>query len=318
MSRVSFSDSADQFFRWCARILTNHREAVLQLVSRSRRGESIDRKLFLPTRFALDGRPSEVEWSNFQLDGYGTWMWALTKHAARHGLDLTSYKEPLNICSTYLAQFWREPCFDWWEENPFDVHPATLGAILAGLRAALSTGLLNDEVARKVSAAAEAISDFFARSAVSDGRLTKSIGRSDIDASLITCLTPFGIVEAISPVGQATYNAIVKDLAPDGVHRYLADTYYGGGRWILLAGFVGWHEASIGHRERALTRLEWMHDQFDSRGFLPEQVTASALHPADVRTWQEKWGPVATPLLWSHAMYITLAEALSFFTAPSS
>jgi hypothetical protein len=29
-----------------------------------------------------------------------------------------------------------------------------------------------------------------------------------------------------------------------------------------------------------------------------------------VEPWQRKWGPVATPLLWSHAMYLVLVDAI--------
>jgi GH15 family glucan-1,4-alpha-glucosidase len=45
-------------------------------------------------------------------------------------------------------------------------------------------------------------------------------------------------------------------------------------------------------------------------GLLPEQVTDHPLDARFVDEWTERWGPVATPLLWSHAMYITLADEL--------
>ena len=34
---------------------------------------------YLPTRYTLDGElePEVDDWPNFQLDGYGTWLWAL-------------------------------------------------------------------------------------------------------------------------------------------------------------------------------------------------------------------------------------------------
>ena len=53
-----------------------------------------------------------------------------------------------------------------------------------------------------------------------------------------------------------------------------------------------------------------MHDQADSDGELPEQVTGPALDPSFTPVWVRRWGEVARPLLWSHAMYITLADAL--------
>ena len=38
----------------------------------------------LPTRFTFDGQPGSDPWWDFQLDGYGTWLWAVHAHAARH------------------------------------------------------------------------------------------------------------------------------------------------------------------------------------------------------------------------------------------
>jgi len=37
---------------------------------------------------------------------------------------------------------------------------------------------------------------------------------------------------------------------------------------------------------------------------LPEQVTVASQFPDEVEPWLERWGPVATPLLWSHAMFL--------------
>jgi hypothetical protein len=41
-------------------------------------------------------------------------------------------------------------------------------------------------------------------------------------------------------------------------------------------------------------------------GELPEQVLDAALYPERIAEWIERWGPVAQPLLWSHANYASL------------
>jgi hypothetical protein len=46
-------------------------------------------------------------------------------------------------------------------------------------------------------------------------------------------------------------------------------------------------------------------DQLD----LPEQVLVDVQDPQMVEPWELRWGPVATPLLWSHAMYLIMSEA---------
>ena len=48
----------------------------------------------------------------------------------------------------------------------------------------------------------------------------------------------------------------------------------------------------------------------DAEGNLPEQVPTRAYAPAMLPVWERRWGPVATPLLWSHAMYLILANEL--------
>ena len=53
-------------------------------------------------------------------------------------------------------------------------------------------------------------------------------------------------------------------------------------------------------------------------GELPEQVPDHLLHPDDQETWIGRWGPVATPLLWSHGMYLILADELGLLTQGST
>ena len=304
-------ESASRFFDWCAGVINARASRVAALIGRARRGEAIGAAEHLPTRYTLDGdEADDEEWWDFQLDGYGTWIWALAAHLERHGRLVSDHvRAAVETCASYLGAFWDQPCYDWWEEHADGVHPSTLGAIHAGLRAA--AGLVATPCASQCRATAEAISSFVLAEGLSDGHLVKTVGAGPrVDASLVACATPFGLVPPSGPVATATYAAVVEDLAPDGVHRYVGDTFYGGGRWVVLAGLVGWHEASTGRVDAARRRLEWMHAQATGDGLLPEQVTTHALDPTFVAPWAEKWGPVATPLLWSHAMYITLAAAL--------
>ena len=53
----------------------------------------------------------------------------------------------------------------------------------------------------------------------------------------------------------------------------------------------------------------------DSRLYLHAAQTLRAtghlLHPEFEQFWIDKWGPVATPLLWSHAMFLRLEAELA-------
>ncbi len=311
MSRVGAQRSADAFFDWCTRVLRARRDQVLDLIAR--KGTNIERDEFLPTRYTLGGSDTAEQWWNFQIDGYGTWMWALIQHSKRHAISLEPYREALELSAQYLCAFWSLPCFDWWEEHPGEVHPSTIAAVSAGLRAAASSGVLGAPLESQCNTVCAEIELVLRTDAVVDGHLTKSVGRTDTDASLISCFTPFETLDSASDLSMSTYARIAHELAPDGVHRYLADTFFGGGRWVVLAGFVGWHEVRIGNIEAASRRLRWMHDQATGEGFLPEQVLTHALHPDRVAEWVQRWGPVATPLLWSHAMYLTLGCELGLW-----
>ena len=134
----------------------------------------------------------------------------------------------------------------------------------------------------------------------------KWTGSDAVDASLLACATPFHLLEPSDPIMGATVARIEERLVRGGVYRYEADTYYGGGQWVLLAGLLGWHYAQTGRAEAAWAQLRWMAQQA-CRDELPEQVAERLLAPEREQEWIERWGPSARPLLWSHAMYLTLA-----------
>ena len=310
MSRAGAVESAEAFFDWCAGVVARRGDRINSLVERSRHGGAVPVGDHLPTRFTLDGAEAGEEWWDFQLDGYGTWMWALDAHVRRHGRPAAELVEGVELSARYLSAFWDTPCYDWWEEHADGVHPSTLAAITAGLRAAVALGV-SAEIAAAASETIDAIGALVRKDGIVDGHLVKTLGRGpDVDASLVACAVPFGFVAPGSEVAEATYRQVVEQLAPDGVHRYRADTYFGGGRWVLLAGFVGWYEAMTCRRDEALRRLTWMSEQADDDGQLPEQVTGAAFDPSFTPVWEARWGPVARPLLWSHAMFITLADEL--------
>ena len=132
------------------------------------------------------------------------------------------------------------------------------------------------------------------------------------EASLIGVATPYNLFDPDDPIMQATINHIENDLhRPNGgVYRYLADTYYGGGEWVILAAWLGWHYARCGKMARARDLLGWIESIVDANGHLPEQVSTNLLFPARFAEWETRWGPIARPLLWSHAMVLILYEAI--------
>jgi len=310
MSRRGRFGSADAFFAWCSRVVEARADRIDALVERRARGEHIAPKEFLPCRYTLEGEESSEEWWEFQLDGYGTWLWSLDQHAKRGGASAELYAPAVELTVRYLATFWDEPCYDWWEEHAEHRHTSTLAALYGGLDAASRWHFLAPDLRTAATDAAGEIRARVLDEGVHHGHLSKWLGEDGLDASLVACATPFRLFAPDEPVMVETIRALEREIAHGGVHRYSDDTYFGGGEWLLLAAFLGWCYLEQGRVADACAQLSWVVAQAAPNGDLPEQVSGHLLAPEYYDEWVERWGEIATPLLWSHAMFVTLAHEL--------
>lgn len=312
ISRYGDVESADRFHDWVCRVLAARRDEVEELVELASSGAEVPLERMLPTRFTFAGENGSDPWWDFQTDGYGTWLWSVVEHARRHGLDLDRWRLGIEVATDFLGAFWELPCYDWWEEHREQRHVSTLGAIHGGLASVAEAGVLDPartETAARVAAAAREL--VLSRGVGADGALSKWIGSEAVDGSLPSCLVPFAVVGLDDPVARATLRRVADELEVDGgVHRFRADVFYGGGQWLLLSAFLGWSLARTGDTAGARRLLTWIADHATSTGEMPEQVPDHLLHPESVAEWVDRWGPVATPLLWSHGMYLVLADEL--------
>lgn len=319
ISRYGDVGSADRFHDWAARVLTARRDQVSELHAAVARGQDVPLARMLPTRFTFDGSDGSDPWWDFQTDGYGLWLWSVVTHARRHGRTLDRWRDGIEVAVDYLVDFWSRPCYDWWEEHVEQRHVSTLAASYGGLLAVADAGILDPSHADAARRAALSAKDLVLSAGTTSGRagdrhaphLTKWLGSDAVDGSLAACAVPFGLVAPGSPLAEATLDAIARDLDVDGgVHRFRADVFYGGGQWPLLACLLGWNRAVVGDRVGALRHLQWVADHARPDGDLPEQAPDHLLHPEHRDQWLARWGPVATPLLWSHGMFLILADEL--------
>lgn len=296
LDRAGERASAGAFHAWVARALERRRADVDALLADRARGVPADHDRMLPTRFTLDGLPDPGGWPDFQLDGYGQWLWSLAEHA-RGGPPSPDVLAAARLAAEYLAAFWSEPCYDAWEEGRTQQHTSTLASIAAGLRAA--DGLLGGGYA----AAAERAWAFVLERCVEGSRFVKSVRNPAVDASLVWLATPFGLVADDDPRFARTLERVERDLwRPDGLLRFASDTFYGGGAWVLLTAGLAWHHARAGRRERAAEVLAVAERHRAADGALPEQVPTAGTDPWFLDYWTRRWGGSASPLLWSHAM----------------
>jgi GH15 family glucan-1,4-alpha-glucosidase len=157
--------------------------------------------------------------------------------------------------------------------------------------------------------------EFLVQNAVYDGYFVKKVGSYTVDASLLGLAVPYRMVDIDDQRFKSTLHRIETTLVKcNGVHRYPTDTYYGGGEWILLTGWLGWVYTLCGNTERAKELLMWIESCADEQGNLPEQIPATLNDHNYYQPWLRRWGPIARPLLWSHAKYIILKKHLTSLT----
>ncbi|MCU1495496.1 MAG: hypothetical protein JWO62_3260 [Acidimicrobiaceae bacterium] len=284
------------------------------VVEKRKAGKAIVPGEMPPARFDLGGAAVDDDWPNFQIDGYGTWLWALGQHLALTDSPYlpSELRASAERATRYISAFALEPCFDVWEENGGHVHTSTLASVFAGLTSA-SILLGDDEASARAAAVAACLHD----RAEEARYFPKSDGNDDIDASALWLAAPFRVVAADDPYLLATVEKIEAELVDrGGVRRFPGDTYFGGGMWPVLTCSLGWYYAGAGRRDEAERCRDWTRERFDDQGRLAEQFGGETRDPESYREWVERWGPPARDLLWSHAMYVVLCAEIEEYSQP--
>jgi GH15 family glucan-1,4-alpha-glucosidase len=302
--------AADAFHAWAQRTIERHRATAEAAIALVEAGVVPEVDAMMPTRYTLDGdleHPDpEDPWPNFQLDGYGIWLWSLEQHLRGRALA-ADQEDAVRLVARYLAASWRLRCWSCWEEFGTGEHASTLAAASAGLSAAAR--MLDDG---DLAQAAATVRDSLLERFTADGYIGLAPGDDRVDASIAWISIPFGVLPPDDPLVTATIEAIKRQLIGPGggVYRYRGDTYFGGGEWLILASSLAWHEATVGDRSLAADLCAWVRAQAAANGDLPEQVSTHAQDPSMIEPWIERWGAVANPLLWSHAMFLIAEAAL--------
>ena len=331
MDRAGEYKSADAFFKWVDRAINKYSFKVKMLEEQMKEDPLSPNKSILHTRYTLGGEEESTDstWGNFQIDGYGTWLWALAEHVRLTGnyALLSDFTDSIDLTLRYLKATWQLPNYDCWEEHPEYLHPYSLAAVFGGVKATADLVADGRLILNSIPVAtwAAEVKDFLDTYAIFGNKFVKhiwpvakehsarSVENSSVDSSLIGLSVPYQTFAVDDHRILATINTIEKELhrPHGGVYRYKGDVYYGGGEWLLLSAWLGWYYALSGEPRRARELLEWIEKSADSGGNMPEQVSDHPLAPKEFQPWVKRWGPVATPLLWSHAMYLILAEELS-------
>lgn len=301
--------AARRFHDWCARAVGHVGPLIEAALARHRAGEALEVGRMPPARYGLGGEAIYDDWPNFQVDGYGTWLWALGEHRRLGGGGLlpSEWEPAITLASQYISKLGTSPCFDVWEEGDGSVHTATLGCVYAGLRAGAQ--LLRDS---ELKDRAESLRGLLLANAEREGFFVKSDRSRDVDGALLWLCEPLGVVEAGDACFAETLRRIATDLDLEGgVRRYPGDTYYGGGAWPVLTASLGLCYAATGDVAGAQRCMAWVSERVDAEGRLGEQYAGERRDSEHYQLWVKRWGPPATELVWSHAMYVVLAAEMS-------
>ncbi|MDP1712162.1 MAG: glycoside hydrolase family 15 protein [Candidatus Nanopelagicaceae bacterium] len=310
MDLVGNTESATKFHLWVENTLSRQIPTAELLIGRLNNGETPAMSEMLPTRYTLDGvleRFGEVEnvaWPNYQLDGYGVWLDELRRH--HQILGTTDFnREVVDLVARYLVAAWKTDCYDCWEELGDGQHASTIAAVAAGLESA--GHLLNED---KYLREAQEVRDTLFRKFVRNGRFCKGLSDDRVDSSLLWLALPFRVVELDDPAFVKTVEEIRSSLrgTTGGTYRYLGDTYFGGGEWFLLTSWLGWYDRLANNPSEFEHSRKWVIEKATQNLELPEQSSAGTQEPTMIDPWVRRWGSVATPLLWSHAMYLIMSE----------
>lgn len=307
-------EMSHRFYAWGVDVIRRQAPTVEAALQTSP-GDTPSR--YLHARYTLDGMPGDEDWPNFQLDGFGTFLWGMVEHleATGSGGWPSGWEDAARLLTRYIGHLWMRPSSDCWEEFADKVHLATLAALCAGIQSVARYG--GDSIVRRAS---DEMRQFILDTARPLGYLPKFVGTDVVDASLLWACIPFGILSPEEPAMAATVERIRTDLvgSSGGVHRYAGDTYYGGGSWLLLTALLGEYLLEVGETDAARTALRWIEEKAGANGSMPEQVPLDLNASVMYEPWLEQWGPVADPLLWSHAAYLRLRHRLDKQTDASS
>ncbi len=339
LCRVGRSEHARRYFLWAAQTIRRYSWKVDRAIACIQKGERLGSDDYLHTRYTAAGEEVAGLWWDFQLDGYGTLLWAVAEYVKLTGdtAVIAEVAGEVRIVHRYLSHLWQQPNYDCWEELSQFLHSYTLAAIHAGLCGAAT---LLPDLEPEVTQTTGAIRELMLAAGSENGRFVKSFSltkppqsilqvpqnvyhdpvethhmRQSSEASLIGIATPYQLFSADESHLKATIAQIETDLyrPGGGVYRYLGDTYYGGGEWVLLGAWLGWYYAENGQAIKAKELKSWVEAQADEKGDLPEQVSDHLLAPNRFTEWHERWGPIAKPLAWSHAMYLILCEEIKAY-----
>ena len=111
LCRVGHAENARRYFLWAAQTIRQHGWKVDRAITRVKNGERLGPDDYLHTRYTAVGDEAAGLWWDFQLDGYGTWLWALAEYVKLTGdtAIITEISDEIQLVHRYLSHLWQQP-----------------------------------------------------------------------------------------------------------------------------------------------------------------------------------------------------------------
>lgn len=228
----------------------------------------------------------------------------------------------------YMVKVYKTPCYNAWELDGHQLHSYTIASIEKGVDSLhnilLAFGIGIGEEAKLIKAKNEIdifLRDFFIREEMlckakdvfrKDGGDFESEPIREVDASKIIAFNYFKPACVGSDIEENTMKRIDRDLINGNALpiRYLGDTYFYGGRWILLGMEAArWHIAK-GNVGKGNEILKYVEDKYlGGNGMLPEQEIVDPASTYDPGEYYKRNGNcVISDLAWSEGAYVLAAS----------
>jgi len=286
LDRCGYSEDADGFYRWC------------------KDAQEPDGGWY--QRYHVEKSPGP-SWGE-QEDQCATILWGIGQHyqltrdenfltdiwpAVKKGVDHLLEKRDVE---TGLIG----PTFDLWEEKKA-LHTYTNAAGCAAFRESskMASILGHDALSVAWLKESKTLQDAIVKHLWDEQnrRFVKSVKPTDsaIDTALLGLTYPFSVFEADDPRVLSTSRQIETAFrfASDGIGRYPGDLYHGGNPWFITTLWMALYQCELRNYDKARVLIDWCAKHVDELQLFAEQVHKDNGEPIS-----------ASPLAWSHAMFI--------------
>jgi glucoamylase len=286
LDRCGYHNDAEAFYRWCK--------------------ETQESNGGWNQRYHIE-RTAAPSWGE-QEDQCATILWGIGRH-----YELTNNRD-------FLEEVWPTikkgvdhlllmrdqetglvgPSLDLWEEKSA-LHTYTSSAASGALRksAKLASLLGHDSLSvswknENSSLESAIVSHLWDEQ---NNRFLKSIKPldKDVDTAIIGLSFPFSVLQPDDPRILSTAHQIENAFryTAEGIGRYPGDAYHGGNPWFITTLWMALYNCQLGNYEKAKTLIDWSAKHVDEIQLFAEQVNKENGEPVS-----------ASPLAWSHAMFI--------------